>query len=63
MEELIGEEDSRWSRGGNPSIGGDSEVRSMKRAQRYPRIPQMIHGLGVIARWSCRRSWNRSELR
>jgi hypothetical protein len=27
-----------------------------------PRIPPTMHGLGVIARRSCRVSWNRSEL-
>jgi hypothetical protein len=56
----------------NPSIAGDSGIQSTNRTrcdevldettQRYPRIRQTIHGLGVIARRSCRRSWNRPEL-
>jgi hypothetical protein len=56
-----------------PLIDRDSEVRSMnqdapqmkpsmRRSQRYPRIPHMMHGLGVIARRSCRRSWNRFRI-
>jgi hypothetical protein len=36
---------------------------STRQTQRYPRIPQTRHGLGIIARRSCRRSWNRPELR
>jgi hypothetical protein len=36
---------------------------SMRRTQWYPWIRQTMHGLGVIARRSCRRSWNRPELR
>jgi hypothetical protein len=35
----------------------------MRRTQRYPQIPQTMHRFGVIARRSCRRNWNRSELR
>jgi hypothetical protein len=30
-----------------------------RRTQRYPRIPQTMHGLRVIAHRSYRRSWNR----
>jgi hypothetical protein len=58
----------------NPSIArdsGGSDRRTecaptkplMRRTQRYPQIPQTMHRFGVIARRSCRRSWNRSELR
>ena len=35
---------------------------SMRRTQ-HLRIPLTMHGLRVIARRSCRRSWNRPELR
>ena len=70
---LTGEEDPRRSRGEIcrlPEIWGSNRWTeraatkpSTRRTQRYPRIPQTMHGLGVIARRSCRRSWNRPELR
>jgi hypothetical protein len=44
-------------------IKGTGTKLSARRMQRYPRIPPMTHGLEVIARRSCRRSWNRPELR
>jgi hypothetical protein len=54
---------------GNPSIAGiwgpnqrteHAPAKPLtRRTQRYPRISQTMHGLGVITR----RSWNRSELR
>jgi hypothetical protein len=69
IEELTREEDSRRNRG---QIRRLPEIREsdrrterapMKptkpltiRTQWYPRIPQTMHGLGVIARRSCRRS-------
>jgi hypothetical protein len=34
-----------------------------RRMQPYPRIPSTTHRLKVIARQSCRRSWNRPKLR
>jgi hypothetical protein len=73
MEVLTGKEDSRQSR---EEIRRLPEIRrsnrrteraatkpSTRRTQRYHRIRQTMHGLGVIARRSCRRSWNRPELR
>ena len=70
---LTGEEDPRRSRGEIrrlPEIRGSNRRTeraatkpSTRRTQRYPRIRQTMHGLGVIARRSCRRSWNRPELR
>jgi hypothetical protein len=73
MEELIWEKDSRRNqeeihrfpeiRGSNRRTEHAATKPSTRRTQRYPRIRQMMHGLGVIARRSCRRSWNRSELR
>jgi hypothetical protein len=73
MEELTGEEDLRRSRsqicrlpeirGSNRRTERSATKPSTRRTQRYPRILQTMHGLGVIARRSCRRSLNRSELR
>jgi hypothetical protein len=73
MKVLTGEEDSRRSRkeihrlpeirGSNRRTERAPTKPSMRRTQRYPRIRQTIRGLGVIACRSCRRSWNRSELR
>jgi hypothetical protein len=73
MEVLTGEEDPRRSReeirrlpeirGSNRRIERAATKPSTRRTQRYPRIPQTMHRLGVIARRSCRRSWNRPELR
>jgi hypothetical protein len=73
MDELTGEKDSRRSRkeirrlpeiqGSNLRTERAATKPSMRRTQRYPRIRQTIHGLGVIARRSYHRSWNRSELR
>jgi hypothetical protein len=69
MEVLTGEEDPRRSR---EEIRRLTEIRqtecaptkpSTRQMQRYPQIRQTMRGLGVIARWSCRRSWNCSELR
>jgi hypothetical protein len=72
MEILTGEEDSRRSReeirrlpeirGSNRRIEHVATKPSTRRTQRYPRIRQTMHGLGVIARRSCRRSCNRPEL-
>ena len=69
MEVLTGEEDPRRSReeirrlpeiqGSNRRTERAATKPSTRRTQRYPRILQTMHGLGVIAR----RSWNRSELR
>jgi hypothetical protein len=69
MEVLTGEEDSRRSReeirrlpeirGSNQRTECAATKPSTIRTQRYPRIRQTMHGLGVIAR----RSWNRPELR
>jgi hypothetical protein len=69
MEVLTGEEDSRRSReeihrlleirGSNRQTERVPTKPSTRRMQRYPRIPQTMHGLGV----SARRSWNRYELR
>jgi hypothetical protein len=68
-----GEEDPRRSReeirrlpeiwGSNRQTERAPTKPSTIRTQRYPRIPQTMHGLGVIARRSCCRSWNLSELR
>jgi hypothetical protein len=73
MEELTGKEDSRWSREEIhrlPNIRRSNRrtertlmKSSTRRTQEYPRILQTMHELGVIAHRSCRRSWNRSELR
>jgi hypothetical protein len=73
MEVLTGEEDSYRSReeirrlpeirGSNRRIERAATKPSMRRTQQYPRIPQTMHRLGVIARRSCRRSWNRPEFR
>jgi hypothetical protein len=73
MKVLTGEEDPRRSRkkirrlleirGSNRRTERAATKPSTRRTQRYPRIPQTMHGLGVIARRSCRRSWNRPELR
>jgi hypothetical protein len=73
MEVLTGEEDPRRSRDEIrrlPEIWGSNRRTeravtkpSTRRTQRYPRIPQTMHGLRVIARRSCRPSWNRPELR
>jgi hypothetical protein len=72
MEEAQREEDTRrsWSQirrlpkiqGSNRRTERASTKPSTRLTQRYPRIRQTMHGLGVIARRSCRRSWNRSEL-
>jgi hypothetical protein len=66
---LTGEEDPCRSReeirrlpqirGSNRRTERTATKPSTRRTQRYPRIPQTMHGLGVIAR----RSWNRPELR
>ena len=45
-------------RGGLTSANAIRRKPSTRRTQRYPRIPQTMHGLGVA-----RRSWNRPELR
>jgi hypothetical protein len=73
MEVLTGEEDPRRSRDEIrrlPEIRGFNRRTeravtkpSTRRTQRYPQIPQMMNGLGVITRRSCRCSWNRPELR
>jgi hypothetical protein len=73
MEVLTGEEDPRWSReeirrlpeirGSNRRTERAATKPVTRRTQRYPRIRQTMHGLGVIACRSCRRSWNRCELR
>jgi hypothetical protein len=73
MEVLTGEEDPRRSReeirrlpeirGSNRRTECAATKPSTRQTQRYPRIRQTMHGLGVIARRSCRRSWNRPELR
>jgi hypothetical protein len=73
MEVSHREEDPRRSReeirrlsqirGSNRRTEHAATKPSTRRTQRYPRIPQTMHGLGVIARRSCRRSWNRPELR
>jgi hypothetical protein len=69
MEVLTGEEDPCRSReeirwlpeiwGSNRRTECAATKPSTRQTQRYPRIPQTMHGLGVIAR----RSWNRPELR
>jgi hypothetical protein len=46
-------------RGSNRQTERAATKPSTRRTQRYPRIPQTMHGLGVIAR----RSWNCPELR
>jgi hypothetical protein len=73
MDVLTGEEDPRRSRkkirrlpeirGSNRRTEHTATKPLTRRTQRYPRIPQTMHGLGVIARRSCRRSWNCPELR
>ena len=73
MEVLTGEEDPRRSReeirrlpeirGSNRRTECAATKPSTRQTQRYPRIRQTMHGFGVIARRSCRRSWNRPELR
>jgi hypothetical protein len=73
MEKAHRKKNPRWSRGENHRL---TEIRgsnrrteraatkpSMRRMQRYPQIRQTMHGLRVIARRSCRRSWNRFKLR
>jgi hypothetical protein len=70
---LTGEEDPHRSRekicrlpeirGSNRRTECAATKPSTRRRQRYPRIPQTMQGSGVIARRSCRRSWNRPELR
>jgi hypothetical protein len=50
-------------RGSNRLTERAATKSSTRRTQRYPWIRQTMHGLGVIARRSCRRSWNRPELR
>jgi hypothetical protein len=69
MEVLTGEEDPCRRReeirrlseigGSNRRTERAATKPSTRRTQRYPRIRQTMHGLGVIAR----RSWNRPELR
>jgi hypothetical protein len=61
------------SRGGNHRLTeirmsarqtGRTETKpSTIRMQRYSQIPPTMHGLELIARRSCRRSWNHSKLR
>jgi hypothetical protein len=73
MEVITGEEDPRRSReeirrlpeirGFNRRTERAATKPSTRRTQGYPRIRQTKHGLVVIARRSCRRSWNRSKLR
>jgi hypothetical protein len=73
MEVLTGEEDPRRSReeihrlpeirGSNRRTERAATKPSTRRTQRYPRIRQTMHELRVIARQSCRRSWNRPKLR
>jgi hypothetical protein len=73
IEVLTGEEDPHRSReeihrlpeirGSNRQTERAATKPSMRQTQWYPRIPQTMHGLGVIARRSCRRNWNRPELR
>jgi hypothetical protein len=70
---LTGEEDPHRSRGEIcrlMEIGGSDRRTeraltkpSTRRTQRYPQISQTMHGLGVIARRSCRWSCNCPELR
>jgi hypothetical protein len=73
MEVFTGEEDPRRSReeirrlseirGSNRRTERAATKPSTRRMQRHPWIRQTMHGLGVIAHRSCRRSWNCPELR
>jgi hypothetical protein len=56
-----------WSIDGEPEVESTNRKTgtksSMRRMQWYSRISPTMHEMKVIARRSCRRSWNRLELR